>query len=63
MKIKQSKHTLEVYEPENAYYKEWRWRVKAGNNKIVVASSEGFKTKQGAIRNFVRSRKALSVFL
>jgi uncharacterized protein YegP (UPF0339 family) len=30
---------------------EWRWRKRAGNNKIVGASSEGFKNRVDCIRN------------
>ena len=30
---------------------EWRWRSKSTNGKIVGASSEGFTSKQNAIKN------------
>lgn len=30
---------------------EWRWRKRAGNNRIIGASSEGFSSKQAAINN------------
>lgn len=29
---------------------EWRWTLKAGNNKIVADSSEGYKTRWGCRR-------------
>jgi uncharacterized protein YegP (UPF0339 family) len=35
---------------------EWRWRVIAPNNRIVQASTEGFKTKAAAIKNAQRKR-------
>jgi len=31
--------------------KEWRWRIIAGNNKVVGASSEGFSSRQAAVKN------------
>lgn len=37
---------FEVYEDDKG---EWRWRLKAGNHEIV-ASSEGYTEKAGAIR-------------
>jgi len=40
--------TVEFYEDEA---QEWRWRVKANNNEIIGASSEGFKRKQYARNN------------
>lgn len=40
--------TVEFYEDEA---QEWRWRVKANNNEIIGASSEGFKRQQYARNN------------
>ena len=42
--------TFELYKDKR---KEWRWRLKAGNSK-VIAVSEGYKTRQGCI-NGVKS--------
>ena len=39
------KSKFEVYEDEK---KEYRWRLKAGNNQVVAVSSEGYKEKAGA---------------
>jgi uncharacterized protein YegP (UPF0339 family) len=36
------KSKFEVYEDEK---KEFRWRLKAGNNQVVATSSEGYKDK------------------
>jgi uncharacterized protein YegP (UPF0339 family) len=30
---------------------DWQWRVKSGNGRIIAASSEGFETRAGAVRN------------
>lgn len=38
---------FEVYEDTAG---EWRWRLKAGNHE-VVASSEGYISKEGAIQS------------
>jgi len=40
---------LKVYEDAAG---EWRWEIKSGGNyKITGASSEGFKNKEGALKN------------
>lgn len=39
--------------------KNWRWQLKASNNKILCASSEGFSTKQNAKKNFGLVGKAV----
>jgi uncharacterized protein YegP (UPF0339 family) len=31
--------------------REWRWRVRARNGKIIGASSEGYVRKRGAMAN------------
>jgi uncharacterized protein YegP (UPF0339 family) len=41
-----SETAFEVYQGSDG---EWRWRLKAGNHEIV-ASSEGYTDKAGAIR-------------
>ncbi len=38
--------------------KEWRWRLKAGNGKIVADSGEGYKRKSSAITATARVREA-----
>lgn len=40
---------VDFYENEA---KEWRWRVVAGNEKIIGASSEGYKRRVNAENNF-----------
>ncbi len=30
---------------------EWRWRIESNNGEIVASSSEGFDSKQGAVKN------------
>lgn len=34
---------------------EWRWRRRAGNGKIVGASSEGYATRRECIANAIRN--------
>lgn len=52
--LTQEQLPFRLVEPE--YYKdkkgEYRWRIKAPNNKIIHGSTEGFSSKQGAQRNF-----------
>lgn len=43
-----SKPKIEVY-IDRAF--EWRWRIVAGNNEPIGASSEGFDSKQGCLNN------------
>lgn len=31
--------------------KEWRWRIKASNGRIIASSSEGYKNKKDAEAN------------
>lgn len=38
---------IEIYKTD----KEYRWRIKARNGRIVAASSEAFKRRAGAVRN------------
>lgn len=32
--------------------REWRWRLKHGNGRILAASSEGFASRRNARRNW-----------
>ena len=38
---------LQVYRDNS---KEWRWRVRAANSKIVCDSAEGYKTRRGCMQ-------------
>lgn len=38
---------------------EWRWRLRAGNRRIVADGAEGYKTKAGAERAWRRVAAAL----
>lgn len=49
--------TVEFYQ-DDSENKEWRWRVKAGNNEIIGASSEGYSRKSYAENNL----KSLPMF-
>lgn len=48
--------TVELYSAGG----EHRWRLKHGNGRILAASSEGFSRKDGARRNFRRTRAAMN---
>ena len=39
---------------------EWRWRRRAGNGRIVGASTEGYENKRDAIANAVRNGSTLN---
>jgi uncharacterized protein YegP (UPF0339 family) len=41
---------IEIYRDQK---REWRWRIKARNGRVVWASSEGFKRRARAKRNLV----------
>lgn len=36
---------------------EWRWRLRAGNNRLVADSGEGYKTQAGCRRAVERLRQ------
>jgi len=33
----------------------WRWKIQAGNNEIIDASSEAFQSEAGARENYERA--------
>lgn len=45
----EKKRPLEFYQAGDG----WRWRLTAGNNEIVGASSEAFSSEPAAINNFL----------
>lgn len=52
-------HTVEFY--KTLFRREWRWRIKANNGKIIAASSEGYKNKQDCIYNAKSTSKSINV--
>lgn len=38
-------HEIQIYEDAA---KEWRWRMVAGNGRIIADSGEGYNTREGA---------------
>jgi uncharacterized protein YegP (UPF0339 family) len=48
---------IEIYRDRK---REWRWRIKARNGRIVGASSEGFNRRGKAQKNLWLISKALS---
>lgn len=51
------KSKFEVYEDEK---KEYRWRLKAGNNMVVATSSEGYKERAGAEKAMTAVREGVA---
>ena len=43
-------HDLEFYK-SGVIFREWRWRVRAKNGKIIGASSEGYKNRKDCVYN------------
>lgn len=41
------------------FWKQWRWRIQSGNNKIVGASTESFFNKEDCEHNARLNMKAL----
>lgn len=39
---------IDIYQDEAS---DWRWRILHKNNKVVGASSEGFESKEGCLKN------------
>lgn len=38
----------------------WRWRVRAGNNRIIGSSSEGYFNRIDCVKNAAQLGKALT---
>jgi uncharacterized protein YegP (UPF0339 family) len=41
-------HHVEIYRDRK---KEWRWRAKASNGKVLADSAEGFKRRRRCVQN------------
>jgi uncharacterized protein YegP (UPF0339 family) len=50
----EKKDELEIYKDAA---NEWRWRRKAGNNRTVGASTEGYKNKKDCEANAKRQQR------
>jgi uncharacterized protein YegP (UPF0339 family) len=46
---KNGSFTLEVY--KTRILRQWRWRLKAGNNKVIIASTESYKNRIDCMYN------------
>ncbi len=40
--------------------KEWRWRVRAKNGKLIATAGEGFKRPSGAMKSFFKLRSIIN---
>lgn len=45
-----------------SFKKEWRWKIKANNGKIIAASSEGYINKSDCIYNAKSTAKSIQEF-
>jgi len=43
--MSKSSPEFEIYQDKR---KEWRWRIRAANNKVICVSSEGYKNRADA---------------
>lgn len=50
------KPKIELY--QEAFSKDWRWRITASNGNIIGASSEGYKNKSECLANLRSVGKA-----
>lgn len=52
---------FEIYKSKTLFRKQrYHWRLVAGNNEVVCASSEGFVSSDGAIQNADLTRRMLN---
>jgi uncharacterized protein YegP (UPF0339 family) len=42
------KHKVHLYKDAKG---EWRWKIAAGNNRLIAASSESYKNRKDAVDN------------
>lgn len=43
-----------IADPRRTGRQEWRWRLRAGNNRIIACSGEAFYSKDDAVRAAAR---------
>jgi len=53
------KHVLPDYQED--FSRQWRWRLKAANHKIVADSAERYTTKQGCLHGLMLVKGANNV--
>ena len=53
-------HIHEVTFYKTLFRREWRWRIKADNGRIIASSSEGYKNKQDCIYNAKSTAKSIN---
>ena len=49
--MKEIKHYPVEFYKSGIIFREWRWRVRATNGKIIGASSEGYKNRLDCVYN------------
>lgn len=42
------KHKIDLFKDAKG---EWRWNIRAGNNKLIASSSESYKNRKDAVAN------------
>jgi uncharacterized protein YegP (UPF0339 family) len=56
---KQKVIPVEVYRDKK---REWRWRVRAANGRVLADSGEGYKRRSDAVRGVRRTREIIATF-
>jgi hypothetical protein len=46
--VHKQKHKVHIYKDAKG---EWRWKIAAGNNRLIAASSESYKNRKDAVDN------------
>lgn len=59
-KAKRNRATFELYQQKGLALQRWRWRLVAGNGRIVADSGEAYVTKASARRAVARLRVLIS---
>ena len=54
-------HPVELY--KTLWRKEWRWRIKAKNGRVIASASEGYKNKQDCLYNMNSTAQSLDAFI
>lgn len=48
---------------QNAFTRQWRWKIKASNGRIIASSSEGFFNKKDCEHNLEITCNTIQEFL
>jgi uncharacterized protein YegP (UPF0339 family) len=51
-----AEETVDFYQDQDG---DWRWKIVAPNNRVIISASEGFATKGNAKRNYKLVRRVM----